>query len=50
MVAARRGHVFVLERPVGDGLWMAYDAISGDHATRVHGVLEGYAIVNPHGA
>jgi len=51
MVAARRGHVFVLERPAGDGLWMAYDANSGGHATRIHAVsLRGYAIVNPHGA
>ncbi len=49
MVAARRGHVFVLERAVGGDVWMAYDANSGGHATRVHAVsLRGYAIVNPH--
>ncbi len=48
MVAARRGHVFVLERPNGDGTWLVYDANSGGHATRVHTrSLAGYAIVNP---
>ncbi len=49
MVAARRGHVFVLERSVGGDVWMAYDANSGGHATRIHAVsLRGHAIVNPH--
>lgn len=49
MVAARRGHVFVLEQPLGDGMWMAYDANSGGRATRIHArSLQGYAIVNPH--
>lgn len=49
MVAARHGHVFVLERAVGGDVWMAYDANSGGHATRIHAVsLRGYAIVNPH--
>ena len=34
MVAARRGHVFVLEQHVEGDTWMAYDANSGGHATR----------------
>src|SRR5262249_49413105 len=29
MVAARHGHVFVLEQPLGGDMWMAYDANSG---------------------
>lgn len=50
MVAARRGHVFVLEQHVGGDVWMAYDANSGGHATRIHArSLRGYAIVNPRG-
>ncbi|WP_333968922.1 hypothetical protein [Bradyrhizobium sp. CCBAU 45384] len=36
MVAARRGHVFVLEQSLGGDMWMAYDANSGGHATRMH--------------
>ena len=48
MVAARRGHVFVLERHVAGDIWMAYDANSGGHATRIHArSLKGYIIVNP---
>lgn len=51
MVAARRGHVFVLEQHLGDDIWMAYDANSGGHATRIHArSLRGYAVVNPHAA
>jgi len=51
MVAARRGHVFVLERHVEGDTWMAYDANSGGHATRIHArSLRGYAVVNPHAA
>ncbi|MBR1290205.1 MULTISPECIES: hypothetical protein [Bradyrhizobium] len=50
MVAARRGHVFVLEQHLGGDVWMAYDANSGGHATRIHArSLRGYAIVNPRG-
>jgi hypothetical protein len=50
MVAARHGHVFVLEQPLGGDMWMAYDANSGGHATRLHArSLRGYTIVNPHG-
>ena len=49
MVAARRGHVFVLEQHLGGDMWMAYDANSGGHATRIHArSLRGYAVVNPH--
>ena len=51
MVAARHGHVFVLERHVGGDTWMAYDANSGGHATRIHArSLRGYTVVNPHAA
>jgi hypothetical protein len=51
MVAARRGHVFVLEQHLGGDMWMAYDANSGRHATRIHArSLRGYAVVNPHAA
>lgn len=50
MVAARRGHVFVLEQHVGGDVWMAYDANSGGRATRIHArSLRGYTIVNPRG-
>lgn len=48
MVAARRGHVFVLERHIESDTWMAYDANSGRHATRIHArSIRGYTIVNP---
>jgi hypothetical protein len=48
MVAARRGHVFVLEQHLGGDMWMAYDANSGGHATRMHArSLRGYTVVNP---
>jgi hypothetical protein len=51
MVAARRGHVFVLEQPLGGDMWMAYDANSGGHATRIHArSLRGYTVVNPRAA
>lgn len=50
MVAARRGHVFVLEQHLGGDVWMAYDANSGGHATRLHArSLRGYTVVNPRG-
>jgi hypothetical protein len=51
MVAARRGHVFVLEQHLGGDVWMAYDANSGGHATRMHArSLRGYTVVNPRAA
>jgi hypothetical protein len=50
MVAVRRHHVFVLEQPIGGSTWLAYDANSGGHATRLHArSIAGYTIVNPHG-
>ncbi|WP_164934468.1 hypothetical protein [Bradyrhizobium zhanjiangense] len=50
MVAARRGHVFVLEQHLGGDMWMAYDANSGGHTTRMHArSLRGYTVVNPRG-
>ncbi|WP_448031562.1 hypothetical protein [Bradyrhizobium liaoningense] len=49
MVAVRRHHVFVLEQHLGGSTWLAYDANSGGHATRLHArSIAGYAIVNPH--
>lgn len=51
MVAVRRHHVFVLEQHLGGNTWLAYDANSGRHLTRLHPrSIAGYAIVNPHGA
>jgi hypothetical protein len=51
MVAARRGHVFVLEQHVEGDTWMAYDANSGGRATRLHArSLRGYTVVNPRAA
>lgn len=48
MVAVRRHHVFVLEGHVGGSTWLAYDANSGGHATRIHTrSIDGYTIVNP---
>lgn len=50
MAAARRGHVFVLEQHLGGSTWLAYDANSGGHQTRIHArSIAGYVIVNPHG-
>ena len=51
MVAARRGHVFVLERHILGLTWLVYDANSGRHRTRIHArSIAGFRIVNPHGA
>jgi hypothetical protein len=36
MVAARRGHVFVLERHMRGNIWIVHDSNSGRHRTRVH--------------
>lgn len=48
MVAARRGHVFVLEQHVQGDEWLVYDANSGGHQTRVHHrSIRGFSIVNP---
>lgn len=49
MVAARRGHVFVLESHVSGSTWIVYDANSGGGGTRIHArSIAGYSIVNPH--
>lgn len=48
MVAVRRHHVFVLEQHLDGNTWLAYDANSGGHATRIHArSISGYTIVNP---
>jgi hypothetical protein len=50
MAAVRRHHVFVLEQHIEGNTWLAYDANSGGHATRLHPrSIAGYVIVNPHG-
>jgi len=50
MVAARRGHVFVIKQVLGDGRVLAYDANSGGRKTRLHArSLAGFVVVNPHG-
>lgn len=50
MVAARRGHVFVLKRHIAGNTWLAFDANSGGRLTRIHPrSIAGFAIVNPHG-
>lgn len=51
MVAARRGHVFVLERHIAGNTWLVHDSNSGGRRTRIHPrSISGYVIVNPHGA
>lgn len=48
MVAARRGHVFVLRSQNSDGSWTVEDYNSGRGQSRIHTrSLSGYAIVNP---
>lgn len=48
MVAVRQHHVFVLEQQINGSTWLAYDANSGGHATRLHPIsIAGHAIVNP---
>lgn len=50
MVAARSGHAFYIERYLGNGRAIAYDANSGHGLTRIHEIsIRGYTIVNPHG-
>ncbi len=50
MVAARRGHVFVLERHIAGNLWLVHDSNSGGRRTRIHPrSIAGYTIVNPRG-
>lgn len=51
MAAVRRHHVFVLEQHIEGDIWLAFDANSGGHATRLHArSISGYVIVNPSGA
>lgn len=48
MVAARRGHVFVLVRHIRGPIWWAHDSNSGRHRTRVHPrSIAGFVIVDP---
>lgn len=50
MVAARRGHVFVLKQLLDGGQWLVADYNSGGRLSRLHvRSLAGYQIVNPHG-
>jgi hypothetical protein len=50
MVAARRGHVFVIRQVLGGGLVLAYDANSGHGFTKLHvRSLAGFTVVNPNG-
>lgn len=50
MVAARRGHVFVIKQVLGNGQVLAFDANSGGRKTRLHvRSLAGFVVVNPHG-
>lgn len=51
MVAARRGHVFVLVRHIGGKVWLTHDSNSGHHRTRIHPrSIAGFTVVNPRGA
>ena len=50
MVAARRGHVFVLKRHLHGRVWLVWDANSGRGKTRVHPrSIAGFTIVDPRG-
>lgn len=50
MVAARRGHVFVIQSCNGNGTVTAWDPNSGGGKTRIHTrSLAGYTVHNPHG-
>jgi hypothetical protein len=49
MVAARRGHVFVLKYHISGNTWMVFDANSGGRRTRIHPrSIAGFTIVNPY--
>lgn len=48
MVAARRGHVFVLKRHLHGKVWLVWDANSGRGKTRIHPrSIAGWTIVDP---
>ena len=51
MVAARRGHVFVLREHIAGKTWLVFDANLGRGKSRMHHrSIAGFTIVNPHGA
>ncbi|WP_244613598.1 hypothetical protein [Nitrobacter winogradskyi] len=48
MVAARRGHVFVLKRHLHGNTWLVHDSNSGHGKTRIHPrSIAGFTIVDP---
>ena len=50
MVAARHGHVFVIQEVLGGGMVLAWDPNSGGHQTHIHvRSLAGFSVRNPHG-
>jgi len=50
MAAVRAHHVFAIERVLGNGLVVAWDANSGHGLTRIHvRSLAGYRVVDPRG-
>jgi hypothetical protein len=50
MVAARRGHVFVLKRHIRGKVWLVHDSNSGRGKTRIHPrSIAGFVIVDPRG-
>lgn len=51
MVAARRGHVFVLREHRRGNVWLVSDGNSGGGKARLHErSISGFAVVNPHEA
>jgi hypothetical protein len=51
MVAARRGHVFVLKRHIRGKVWHVFDANSGHGKTRIHNrSIAAFKIVDPSGS
>jgi len=50
MVAARRGHVFLLKQHISGSTWLVWDPNSGRHRTRLHArSIAGFKIVDPNG-
>lgn len=50
MVAANRGHVFVIDKVLSNGMVMAYDYNSGGGRSHYHmRSLRGFTVVNPRG-
>lgn len=48
MVAARRGHVFVLKQHISGSVWLVHDSNSGGGKTRLHArSITGFVIVDP---